>query len=81
MNKEDYDYINSPKHYNILGDIEVFDAVQRTLTKEEWVGFLKGNIMKYRLRLGLKPNEPVEKDLAKSRVYEDKLKKLMNEDL
>ena len=46
----DKDLINNPKHYDLFADgTKSFDVIRNTLTPEEYIGFLKGNILKYRL--------------------------------
>ena len=53
-------------HY-LVCPIQPIDLIQYTLTKEELIGFLKGNIIKYSLRAGHK-GDP-EKDKAKALQY------------
>ena len=43
----------NPKHYT-QGELEVIDILQDKLTSEEFEGFLKGNILKYTFREGIK---------------------------
>lgn len=43
------DEVNNPKHYT-NGNIECIDALEATLTPEEFKGFCKGNIIKYTWR-------------------------------
>jgi hypothetical protein len=40
------DTVNHPSHYTD-GGIECIDAIQAALTDEEYLGYLKGNIIKY----------------------------------
>ena len=56
------------KHYNaqVIQPIEVMQSV---LTHEEFLGFLKGNILKYSARAGTKNGESSEKDLNKAKQY------------
>jgi len=65
------DMVNSPTHYN-SGDIECIDAIRAMLTKDEYVGYLRGNSLKYRWRFRYK-NSPIE-DLEKADWYEKRLK-------
>ena len=73
-NKSSYEIreelVNSPEHYT-KGDIECIDAMEAMLTKEEFVGFLRGNSFKYRWRFKYK-DTPTQ-DLMKAKYYEDKL--------
>lgn len=68
MEKKNYNYIN-PKHYTVFEDITALDIIKKTLNEQEFIGFLKGNILKYKLRVGDKPGEPPERDLAKALYY------------
>ena len=56
------DAVNHPKHYT-NGGIECIDAIQASMTAEEFEGYLKGNAIKYlwRYRLKGKPSEDLEK--------------------
>ena len=47
------DMVNHPPHYT-LGGIETIDFIQAKLTKEEFLGYLKGNVLKYGSRIGNK---------------------------
>ena len=46
---ESADMVNSPAHY-MHGGIETIELIKAFLTPEEWRGYLKGNIIKYRER-------------------------------
>lgn len=65
------DEVNNPAHYKLFPDMEAFDVIKATLTPEELRGYLKGNILKYRLRAGQKG--PVEKCVAKADWYKARL--------
>lgn len=56
------DTVNSPSYYT-NGEIECIDAIKSSMSKDEFLGFLKGNAMKYiwRYRLKGKPREDLEK--------------------
>lgn len=62
--------VNSPSHYN-RGDIECIDAIEASMGKIAYMGFLKGQIIKYVWRYQYK-GKPVE-DLRKARYYLEKL--------
>jgi predicted transcriptional regulator len=62
--------VNSPAHYN-SGYVECIDAIESMLTKEEFIGFLRGNILKYQWRYKQKNGA---EDLKKAQWYFDKLK-------
>jgi hypothetical protein len=54
----------SPDHYK--GEIECIDAIKSSMTKEQYLGYLKGNIQKYIWRYDKKNG--IE-DLKKAQVY------------
>lgn len=66
------DEINSPRHYMLFPDMESIDVIQKALTPDEFIGFCKGNALKYRLRAGDKG--PAEKCIAKANWYQNKLR-------
>lgn len=64
------DVINSPAHYKV-GNIETIDYIQAKLTPEEFVGYLKGNVLKYASRAGYKGN--AMEDTGKLAWYANRL--------
>jgi hypothetical protein len=64
------DLVNSPAHYT-TGDVECIDAIEASLSKEAFRGYLKGNIEKYVWRYETKGNP--KQDLEKAQWYLDKL--------
>lgn len=64
------DNVNNPSHY-ASGDIECIDAIKASMTKEAFLGYLKGNIQKYVWRYEKKIN-PVQ-DLKKARWYMERM--------
>ena len=65
-----HDDVNRPKHYN-NGSIECIEAVEAMLTPEEYIGYLRGNTLKYQWRCRYKGHPIV--DLRKARWYEERL--------
>ena len=63
------DLVNSPAHYN-KGGIECIDGIQAMLTDAEFIGYLRGNSLKYRWRF---PYKNGIEDLKKAEWYENKL--------
>ena len=68
--------VNSPGHYN-QGSIETIDYLKSTLTKEEFAGFCKGNVLKYVSREAHKNG--VE-DLKKAQWYLNRLIQISEEE-
>lgn len=62
-------------HYEIWKDFEAIDIIKELLTHEEYIGFLKGNILKYQLRLGKK--DSVEADMEKISDYKRELNSIL----
>jgi hypothetical protein len=69
--------VNHPKHYNV-GGIEAIDIIESRLTREEFIGYIKGCKMKYDLRYPFKGK--LEEDLAKSEWYKNKLIAILREE-
>lgn len=65
-----HDAVNHPSHYT-KGGIETIDFIKAKLTPAEYKGFLKGNLIKYVSRAGLKGDE-VE-DFGKIKFYSEEL--------
>tara|TARA_R100000781_G_scaffold92968_1_gene57678 strand:+ start:246 stop:485 length:240 start_codon:yes stop_codon:yes gene_type:complete len=63
------DLVNHPKHYN-QGEIECIDAIRAMLSTEEFIGYLRGNSLKYRWRFRYKNGV---QDLNKAEWYEKRL--------
>jgi len=63
------DKVNHPYHYT-SGGIETIDYLQAKLTHEEFVGYLKGNILKYMSRANMKNGA---EDYKKAQWYINKL--------
>lgn len=60
-----------PDYYKVAG-MEAIGVIRSSLTDEEFVGFVKGNVLKYRLRAGKKTDDPTE-DIRKAETYESML--------
>ena len=73
---EEIDMVNSRPHYNNNpGMIECIDAIRAMLSPEEYIGYLRGNSLKYRWRFRYKNG--IE-DLQKAEWYENRLKEEVN---
>lgn len=65
------DMVNNPAHYKIPGlEVEALEVIRGVLTREEYIGYLRGNILKYQIRANQKGGE---EDLQKSIVYSTEL--------
>lgn len=71
-----YDAVSNPAHYN-TGSLECIEAIEAMLTPDEYIGYLRGNALKYMWRFRYK-DKPIE-DLRKARWYEERLIKYMLE--
>jgi hypothetical protein len=61
-------------HYKDMG-IPPWDVIETVLSTEEFIGFLKGNIIKYAMRQGLKDSN----DAGKCLHYKQKLREVQKE--
>lgn len=64
------------EHYASMVGLEPIELMQIVLSPAEFIGFLKGNIIKYTMRAGKKQGEAAEKDAAKAKRYVEWLTKL-----
>lgn len=71
---KEYDFIN-PDHYK-QGSKEVIEMMELIWGKEKLIAYCEMNAFKYRMRLGLKPEQSIERDLEKANWYEQKAKEL-----
>ena len=69
------DMVNHPPHYN-KGDIECIDGIKAMLSEQEYIGYLRGNSLKYRWRF---PYKNGTEDIFKAEWYENKLKEILLE--
>lgn len=68
------DPVNKPSHYT-QGPVECIDAIEAALSTDEFIGFLRGQVIKYAWRLG-KKGEAVE-DARKGTWYFTRLVKTL----
>lgn len=54
-------------HY--MGAVQPIELMLNALSREEFIGFLKGNMIKYAFRAGRKAGESAEKDRNKYLTY------------
>ena len=59
------DKVTQPEHYT-AGSIECIDYIKDSLSREEWIGYLRGNVTKYMHRFR---NKNGIEDLRKAEVY------------
>ena len=64
------DPVHHPNHYMLAPELEAIDVIRASLTPNEYMGYLKGSILKYRLRAGRKGE--AEQDIAKSDWYRER---------
>lgn len=70
------DMVNSPPHYT-GGGIETIAYIRAKLNPEEYVGYLRGNILKYTSRIGLKG--AAAEDAGKAEWYSKELHRFLRE--
>lgn len=67
-----HDPVNHPQHY-CQGDIECIDAIKASMQISEFIGYCKGNAMKYIWRAGYKGS--FVEDIDKAIFYLSRIKK------
>lgn len=73
LNKKADDIQVDGTHYKDMA-IQPWEVMETILTHEEFVGFLKGNFIKYSMRIGKK--EGANHDAEKARHYKAKLNEI-----
>ena len=73
-----YEEVSNPTHYDFF-DTTAIEIIEKLSTWKEYIGFLKGNALKYRLRLGKKPGVEITKDFKKARWYEKEYERVIKE--
>jgi hypothetical protein len=68
-----HDPVTNPAHYADGNGVECIDAIEASMSTEEFKGFLKGNVQKYVWRYGQKNGA---EDLKKAKWYLERLIKL-----
>ena len=69
-----YDFIN-PDHYKKYS-VEVIDMMIAIYGKEKTAAYCELNAFKYRMRMGEKPEQPINRDLEKEKWYINKANEL-----
>jgi hypothetical protein len=75
MDNKEYNYVNHPSHYNTFSK-EVIDMMVDIWGIKNTIIFCEMNAFKYRMRIGDKPDQPIEQDVNKSKWYINKAKEL-----
>ena len=70
---KDYEMVNHPSHYNKY-DIEVIEMMRRIWGNAAVALWSEMTAFKYRMRVGEKPENPIEQDLNKETWYINKSK-------
>lgn len=78
MTNKEYEMVNHPSHYNKY-DVEVLDMIQRIWGDAAAALWCEMTAFKYRMRLGEKPENPIEQDLNKESWYLKKYHDLSND--
>lgn len=63
-------------HYKDM-PVQPWEVMEAVLTRQEFIGFLRGNVIKYSMRAGRKDGSD---DAAKARHYMQKLNEVLNGD-
>ena len=66
-----YEYVDSPKHYNVQS-VETWEMMLRIWGPDKFTAFCEMSAFKYRMRVGIKPDQPAAQDIDKARWYEAK---------
>jgi hypothetical protein len=70
----EFDHIN-PNYYK-KNSKEIYQMMIDIWGMEKYIAFCEMNAFKYRMRLGDKPEQPIDRDLEKAKWYEKMAKQL-----
>ena len=76
LSKEGYEYVDHPIHYNNYG-MEVIDMMEKIWGTKMVAVWCLLTSYKYRMRMGTKPDEPIQRDLEKEQWYLNKYQELI----
>lgn len=65
-----YEMVNQPSHYMLCGS-ETMPMIEKILGTEGYLGFLKGSVLKYRLRASKKKGNSAQQDIEKAMYMEN----------
>ena len=77
IDNDNYEQVNHPSHYNNYGK-EVIDMMESIWGTEKLIAFCEMNAFKYRMRMGTKPDNPIQQDIEKEKWYLNKANQLKN---
>ena len=77
ITNDNYEQVNHPSHYNNYGK-EVIDMMESIWGTEKLIAFCEMNAFKYRMRMGTKPDNPIQQDIEKEKWYLNKANQLKN---
>lgn len=64
--------VREPSHYALFDGIEAIEIIARSMTTEQFRGYILGTVLKYHLRAGKKQDLAyAEKDLAKADFFKE----------
>ena len=69
--------MGEPKYYSSNGLSPLSAFRNGLMSKEEYIGFCKGNIIKYVVRAGKKEDNSFEEDISKAKDYLNHLEEAM----
>ena len=70
MSRDHVELVDQPPYYKV-GGFESIDIIKAKLTREEYIGYCKGNILKYTMRANYKGQHNT--DCGKVRYYATEL--------
>ncbi len=62
-------------HYKDMG-VQPWSVMKSVLTREEWIGYLKGNVIKYGMRQGRKDSDDANKAKHYAQKLQEEIEKL-----
>jgi len=74
---DNFDPIDKPPHYTLGDGIECIDYMKQVLSRDEYIGYLRGCMIKYQHRMNYK--DTPQSNASKARWYAQKLEEAYKE--
>ena len=74
-----HDPVDRPAHYRAGSPYETIKVLREWLPREQFIGFLRGNVINYQSRLGAKAGADSAEEAGKARFYAAYLETFLRE--
>lgn len=76
----DHHPVDAPAHYRAGSPYETIRVLREWPPREQFIGFLRGNVIKYQSQLGAKAGADPAEEAGKARLYAEYLERFLREE-